>query len=202
VIDAHPEDIAMLDFVRPDGTRVMRTVADYRQLNDALFHAGVGSGSQFEWEDTPNRLHFYVVERRRDASGVLSYVVAVRSLDGPGGRARGVAAAAPATQTMTGASGAVDVRITNTGTAGSSSAAGSSAFAYDVFRLSVAIDGAGWTADLPNALAAVKAGESTTVPVHIRRTSAVTGSAKLTVKAVSESDSSKTAVAAAAVVAK
>ena len=62
VIDAHPEDIRMVDFKRPNGEPVMRTVADYRQLNDALFHAGLNSGSQYEWEDTPNRLHFYVVD--------------------------------------------------------------------------------------------------------------------------------------------
>jgi M6 family metalloprotease-like protein len=45
VIDAHPEDIKVLDFKRPNGEPVMRTVADYRQLNDALFHAGLNSGS-------------------------------------------------------------------------------------------------------------------------------------------------------------
>src|SRR5581483_3551483 len=66
LIDAHPEDIHMVDFVRPHGEKVMRTIADYRQLNDALFHAGFNSGSQYEWEDTPNRLHFYIVDRTTD----------------------------------------------------------------------------------------------------------------------------------------
>lgn len=56
----------LVDFVKPNGTKVMRTIADYRQLNDALFHAGLRSGSQFEWEDTPNRLHFYRRVRRCD----------------------------------------------------------------------------------------------------------------------------------------
>ena len=73
VIDAHPEDIGKVDFIRPDGTAVMRTPADYRQLNDALFHAGLNSGSEFEWEDAPNRLHFYVIDVHRDSAGVLSY---------------------------------------------------------------------------------------------------------------------------------
>ena len=41
VIDAHPEDIAKIDYIKPDGSVVMRTIADYRQLNDALFHAGL-----------------------------------------------------------------------------------------------------------------------------------------------------------------
>ena len=90
VIDAHPEDINMIDFRRPDGTPVMRTVADYRQLNDALFHAGLNSGSYYEWEDTPNRLHFYIIDLSRDESGILSYKVGVRSLDGSGPQGRGV----------------------------------------------------------------------------------------------------------------
>jgi M6 family metalloprotease-like protein len=90
VIDAHPEDIHMVDFKRPKGEPVMRTVADYRQLNDALFHAGLNSGSQFEWEDGPNRLHFYVVDVHHDSKGLLSYTVAARSLDGAGPQTRGV----------------------------------------------------------------------------------------------------------------
>jgi len=36
VIDAHPEDINLVDYISPGGEKVMRTVADYRQLNDAL----------------------------------------------------------------------------------------------------------------------------------------------------------------------
>jgi len=72
VIDAHPEDIGRLDFKRPHGEPVMRSIADYRQLNDALFHAGLNSGSQYEWEDTANRLHFYVIDAHRDERGVLS----------------------------------------------------------------------------------------------------------------------------------
>ncbi len=56
-------------------------------MNDALFHAGTHSGSQFEWEDTPNRLHFYIVDAHHDANGILSYTVGVRSLDGRGATA-------------------------------------------------------------------------------------------------------------------
>ena len=36
-----------VDYYKPDGTPIMRTVADYRQLNDALFHAGTNSGSSY-----------------------------------------------------------------------------------------------------------------------------------------------------------
>jgi hypothetical protein len=165
VIDAHTEDIRMEDFKRPNGEPVMRTIADYRQLNDALFHAGLNSGSQYEWEDTPNHLHFYVVDLQTDARGILTYTVAVRSLDGAGPAARGVAlAAAPQSCVVT---------ITNTSTAG-----------YDIYRLSVT-QGAG---RLSNALAAVKAGESQQIPVY-----ATAGA--VTLKAVSESDPTKSATA-------
>ena len=88
VIDAHPEDIKMVDFKKPDGTVVMRTPADYRQLNDALFHAGTNSGSAFEWKDEANRLHFYVIDVKRSKDGILSYQVGVRAMDaapGPSG---------------------------------------------------------------------------------------------------------------------
>jgi M6 family metalloprotease-like protein len=80
VIDAHPEDINKVDYIKPDGERIMRTIADYRQLNDALFHAGLNSGSQFEWEDKPNRLHFYVIDIQKNDDGIISYKIGVRSL--------------------------------------------------------------------------------------------------------------------------
>ena len=40
-------------------------------------------------------------------------------------------------------------------------------FASDIYRVSVSVDGAGWEADVQNALVAVKAGESIDVPVHV-----------------------------------
>jgi M6 family metalloprotease-like protein len=165
VIDAHPEDIQMVDFKRPHGEPVMRTVADYRQLNDALFHAGLNSGSQFEWEDTPNRLHFYIVDLHKDAAGVLSYTIGVRSLDGAGPQARGVSLTPAANCAFT---------LANTGAADST----------DIYRLSASAQGAaGATAQLANALAAVKAGQTQLIPVY------VTGAAgTVTLKAQSESD--------------
>jgi M6 family metalloprotease-like protein len=97
VIDAHPEDIDMVDFVRPgSGERVMRTIADYRQLNDALFHAGLRSGSEYEFVDEPNRVHVYVIDRHVDLTGVLSYSVGVRSLEAAGPQARGGGGRGPA----------------------------------------------------------------------------------------------------------
>jgi hypothetical protein len=62
VEDAHPEDINQVDYVSPDGTPVMRTIGGYRQLNDALFHAGTHSGSQNEYIDAANNVHFYVLD--------------------------------------------------------------------------------------------------------------------------------------------
>ena len=91
VIDANPQDIGMTDYVLPDGTQVPITIGDYRQLSDALFHAGNGSGSEYEYVDEANRLHFYVLDVKRNKAGELAYTVAVRSLDGAGPQRRGVA---------------------------------------------------------------------------------------------------------------
>ena len=181
VIDSHPEDIHVVDFKRPNGEAVMRTVGDYRQLNDALFHAGLKSGSQFEFVDKPNGLHFYVVDLEKDAAGVLSYTIAVRSLEGAGPQARGV--------TLTANTGAAcSFRLANTG-----AASADEPYRSDVYRLSVTADGAGWTAELANALAAVKAGENTAVPVSTSHSGNAASTARVTVKAQSESDPSKSA---------
>lgn len=196
VIDARPEDINMVDFVRPDGTKVMRTVADYRQLNDALFHAGLESGTQYEWEDTANRLHFYVIDVQKDAQGILSYTVGVRSLDGAGPQARGVSATAPSS--VSGGSGQFDVMVKNTGTAAPVDASlhPQDASAYtgsDVYRLSANVTGQGWTVRIQNALVAVKFGESIKIPVHATGGTGASASATVTLTAVSESDPSKKA---------
>ncbi|MCJ7628829.1 MAG: hypothetical protein MUO50_10635, partial [Longimicrobiales bacterium] len=118
VIDAHPEDINVVDYVKPNGEEVMRTVADYRQLNDALFHAGLGSGSESEWEDPFNRLHFYVTDLERDADGILSYTLGVRSLDGSGPQERGVGLEGPAEASVGQPNTPVTFTLSNTGSAG------------------------------------------------------------------------------------
>ena len=190
-IDAHPKDINLVDFVKPNGDRVMRSMADYRQLNDALFHAGLRSGSQYEWRDEANRLHFYVIERRAGATGVLSYVVAVRSLDGPGPRARGLKADAPPAARANGGRPSYSVTVTNTGSVPERTAgqpAPASVFGSDIYRVSVEATGAGWEADVQNALVAVRPGEAARVPVFARRTSGRAASARVTVSVVSESD--------------
>jgi hypothetical protein len=170
VIDARPEDLNMVDFIKPDGTKVMRTIADSRQLNDALFHAGTNSGSEYEWKDEPNRLHFYVIDVKRDKNGILSYVVGVRSMDGAGPQKR------DATASIEGN----DLVLRNTGQGS------------DIYRLSASIEGTGWRVDLPNALAAAAEGKSTRVPLRLTQG---TGAARLSVTATSESDPSKKIVA-------
>jgi hypothetical protein len=159
-------------------------------LNDALFHAGTNSGSQYEWEDAPNRLHFYVVNVHHDSKGILSYTVGVRSLDGAGPRQRGVTIAAPAGVVR---GGSCVFTVKNTGAPAATDAA---AFLNnDIYRFSVTAGGQGWSADLPNPLAAVKSGESQ--PVSVRMTHAGSGAAtgNVTLKAVSESDPNRSATA-------
>ena len=192
VVDAHPEDIDMLDFRRPHGEPVMRTIADYRQLNDALFHAGLNSGSQFEWEDTPNRLHFYAIDAHRDAQGILSYDVAVRSLDGSGPQKRGVSLAGPATAEMPN-SASLSFTLRNTGAPAEK--APSPHLNRDVYRLSVSVQGTGWSAQLLNALAAAQFGDSQSIPVYVTRTLGSASAATVTLTAVSESDPTKIATA-------
>jgi M6 family metalloprotease-like protein len=200
VIDAHPEDIDVVDYVKPNGEKVMRTIADYRQLNDALFHAGRDSGSQFEWEDTANRLHFYVIDLHKDADGILSYTLAVRSLDGSGPQERGLGLEAPANQTVKQANTPVIFTLTNTGKAVTTDPAlhPADAIPYlnaDVYRLSVSVEGEGWSSRLLNGLAAVEFGKSQKVKVYVTPSDESAPSATLTLRATSESDPSITATA-------
>jgi len=200
VIDAHPEDINMVDYVKPNGERAMRTIADYRQLNDALFHAGLDSGSQFEWEDTPNRLHFYVIDRHLNKDGILSYTLGIRSLDGSEPQERGAALQGQSKQKIQGVVTPLSFILENTGKAAKTDPAlhPSDAKAYlnsDVYRLSVSVKGKWWSARLLNALAAVEFGMSKTVVVYAGCEDRSSPQATLTLRAVSESDPSKTAIA-------
>jgi hypothetical protein len=132
-------------------------------------HAGLRSGSQYEWKDEGNRLHFYVIDRRADAQDVRSYVVGVRSLDGAGPQARAVRAGTPASASAKASAPSYTMTVTNSGSAPDvvvgHPGAPASAFASDIYRMTVSVEGAGWDADVQNALVAVKAGESARVPV-------------------------------------
>ncbi len=201
VIDANPQDMNMVDYYKPDGTPVMRTIADHRQLNDAAFHAGVGSGSEYEWVDPYNRLHFYVIDRLVGSDGVIDYQVGIRSLDGSGPQARGVALANGKVGKRTRAGwNDCTFRLTNTGEAAATPADAHPEDAErflrnDIYRLSASVEGEGWEASLYNALATAKFGRAVDVPVFVTRGATGSGQAVITLTAVSEGDPSKTATA-------
>ncbi|KAI8948756.1 M6 metalloprotease [Xylaria longipes] len=197
VIDANPQDIDVVDFYRPDGTPSKLTVGDYRQLADALFHAGTRSGSQFEFVDEPNRLHFYVLNTRRDDVGVLHYTVAVRSLDGSSASKHGVKLKA-GTVAENGKAKATDkgvtcsFQLTNSGQYVDGHAAHpqdlSAYLKSDIYRLSAKVDGQGWRVELPNALAVAEYGKATTVNVAVGAAAEAKSSAVVTLTAKSESN--------------
>ncbi len=196
LIDPNPQDIGMIDFYRPDGTPVAVVRGDPRQLNDATFHAGTNSGSEYEYVDTFNNLHFYVVGTRRGDDGVLRYQVAVRRVGQGDPFRRNVAVDRP---TKKRASGLVTCRfpVTNTGRAATGpitggGAAGADMFEFDVFRVSATSSSAGWTVTLPNVLAAAKALETVQVPVHVVHEGGA-GGTTVTLTATSETDPTKTA---------
>lgn len=196
VIDAHPEDINMIDFVKPDGTPVMRTIADYRQLNDALFHAGLNSGSKFEYIDSDNALHFYIIDLKRDKRGILTYTLGVRSTEESGGRVRSFALSAPSVSRIGQKVAKVGFTLTNNDPVapvdGSVHKVRDAALwlANDIYRIKVSVSGDGWEAIVLNELATLKPGESSDIPVYIKPPAVKGSSATITVTAVSESDPS------------
>ncbi|SCG60460.1 M6 family metalloprotease domain-containing protein [Micromonospora siamensis] len=199
VVDANPQDIDMVDFYRPDGTPQKITMGDYRQLSDALFHAGANSGSEYEYVDEANRLHFYVLNLRRDGDGVLSYTVAVRSLDGAGPSRRGVALSKGklATRDMPNPGGSTcTFDLTNTGEYVAADAQHpedvTDHLRSDVYRLSASVGGTGWQVELPNELATAKFGTSTTVDVSVGAAADATATTLVTLTATSESDPTRT----------
>ncbi len=200
-IDAHPEDIGMVDFYRPDGTPVAVVRGDPRQLNDATFHAGTNSGSQYEYVDTFNSLHFYVIAKHTDANGVISYDIGVRRTLGAGPFVRGVALGQATKKGQRPAWLATcSFPLTNTGTAGTG------IFDSDIYRVSATSSSSDWKVTLPNALAGAKAGQTVQVPVHVLRSKDDNGggATKTTVRltATSEADPSKTATQTCAVAVK
>jgi hypothetical protein len=196
VIDAHPENINKVDYVRVDGTPVMRTIADYRQLNDALFHSGNISGSLYEWEDVPNRLHFYIIDLKKNEDGILTYKIGIMSLDGSGSQKRGIGIVPPSSFRMKNQAEYCVFNITNTGEPSVKDTTQpdktiSAVLGYDIYRLSVSITGKGWNSQIMNSLASVKPGNSEKVPVYISCEKGSSSSAIVTFTARSESDPSK-----------
>ncbi|KAF6805161.1 m6 family metalloprotease domain-containing protein [Colletotrichum musicola] len=213
VVDAHPEDIELVDFVRPNGSVAMATTGDYRQLADALFHAGTGSGSEFEFVDAANDLHFYIIDRHRDANGVLSYTVAVRSVSGSGGASQHDVSLEDGlvtdlgTNSPTGRGVTCSFRLANSGThvaVDPDEAAHpedvSAFLESDVYRLSAEVEGAGWRVQVPNALFAARFGETKTAHVWAAAAADAADEAVVTLRATSESDPSVAATATCKVV--
>ena len=172
-------------------------MGDYRQLADALFHAGTRSGSQFEHVDTANRLHLYVVAKHRDAAGVLSYTVAARSLDSSGGGS--VAGVALSPGSVAGKSAqkpgvSCVFTLKNTGLAAPGADPG--VFGSDVFRLNatVAAGADGWRVVVPNALAAVPFGGEAMVRVAVGAAEGAAEKATVELTATSEMDGRTRAV--------
>ncbi|SEG39144.1 M6 family metalloprotease domain-containing protein [Nonomuraea solani] len=199
VIDANPQDIGMTDYVMPDGTQVPITVGDYRQLSDALFHAGTDSGSEYEYVDEANRLHFYITDVHRNRKGELSYTVAIRSLDGAGAQKRGVkllgTAGLPTGKNLS----TCKFPLFNTGKAapaqGQHPEDVSAYLNSDLYRLKAEVQGKGWTAQLPNALSSVAFGKQSLVSVNAVRGAGADRLARVKLTATSESDPSKTVTA-------
>jgi M6 family metalloprotease-like protein len=206
VVDANPQDIGMTDYVLPDGTKVPITIGDYRQLSDALFHAGTNSGSEYEYVDEANRLHFYVTNVKRDRHGVLSYTVAVRSLDGSGPAKRGVRLNPTVGQPGPAGTATCAFPLTNTGKAaapqGQHPEDVSRYLKGDVYRLSAKIDGRGWTVNLPNALTTAQAGERVAVGVQAKYAASSATLGRITLTATSESDPTKKSTATCLAVAR
>lgn len=182
VIDANDEDIEEVDFVRPDGTEAKYSLGDYRQLSDALFKAGTDEDIVSEYVDEHNRLHFYVLDKKYDEDGILSYRVSVRHLDGAGDYERGVTAestmkelAEPgkvATQTF---------NVTNTGEA------------TDLIRIGIETD-SGWETMIQHEVIEIEPGETVDVPVYVEIPENEEELTTVTLTATSETDNEQVAV--------
>ncbi|KYK56565.1 mucin [Drechmeria coniospora] len=203
-IDANPQDINQVDFYRPNGTAAMMSLGDYRQLSDALFHAGTRSGSKFEYADKVNSLHFYIVEKHRDQRGILSYTVGMRSLRSSEGSEHGakLSAGKPVMSqelTPTGKGVFCSFNLTNNGTKSATGNPPKDMLPYlgsDIYRLQAKVEGAGWRVEVPNALAVAKFGETVAVQVAVGASTAADARAKVMLTVQSESDPRVRATAA------
>lgn len=211
VIDANPEDAHVVDFYYPNGTARYWSIGDYRQLVDALFHAGTRSGSAYEHIDEANGVHVYVLDINRDATSVLHYTVGVSSTASSNSStpSYGVELAPGTVETTNSISASwCTFTLKNTGTAAPyvASAHPQDLSAYtgaDIFKLSAEVDGEGWKVETPNALAWAKFGEETVAKVAVGTTSKggyqTGGKAVVTLTATSEGDKKVVASAECAV---
>ncbi|PVI01166.1 M6 metalloprotease [Periconia macrospinosa] len=187
VIDANPEDAHVVDFYYPNGTARYWSIGDYRQLVDALFHAGTRSGSQFEHIDTANDVHIYILDTLRDETGVLSYTVGISSASSsnstskvasPYGLTLSKGTSAPLTTASSSKYSQISACTFTLSNTGSPSNATSSAshpqdltkyLGQDIYKLSASVATEGWEVVLPNALAHAPFGGQTEVVVGVGR---------------------------------
>ncbi|KAL1607898.1 hypothetical protein SLS60_002836 [Paraconiothyrium brasiliense] len=199
IIDANPQDAHVIDFYLPNGTARYWSIGDYRQLVDALFHAGTRSGSEYEHVDEANGLHFYVLDINRDDTGILHYTVGVSSTASNGTAASYGVELGEGTVDATNSTSASWCAFTlkNTGSAASNASSVhpqdlSAYLGSDIYKLSAEVEGAGWKVETPNALAWAKFGEETTARVAVGTTGGYStgGEAVVTLTVTSESDAS------------
>lgn len=178
----------MIDFFLPNGTAFMISIGDYRQLADALFHAGTNSGSEFEHVDEANGLHLYIIDMSRDDTGVLRYTVGARSLEGSGSASYGVELS-EGEVVASGPKGYMcSFDLANSGASGSNDDDSLAEYQSDIYRLSAEVEGEGWRVQLPNLLAAAAFGESTLANVAVGAAEDAVGEAVVMLTATSESD--------------
>ncbi|EFY92297.1 mucin [Metarhizium acridum CQMa 102] len=194
-IDANPQDIKLKDFVRPNGTEAMITMGDYRQLLDALFHAGTRSGSKAEYRDEANGLHFYILEKIRDKSGVVSYTVGARALNSTsksGFSVRlGKGRPEPSGNTPTGKGIFCSFDLVNDGKYNKGCGVTSALephVGFDIYRLQAKVKGKGWRTEVPNALVAAKFGEKVVANIAVGATANADDVGVVTLTVTSESD--------------
>lgn len=199
-IDANPQDINVIDFFLPNGSPRYLTIGDYRQLADALFHAGTRSGSEFEYVDKANKLHFYIININRDSTGVLRYTVGVRSLDGSGPSKRGLkldkAELVSGKPSSGGALYTIELKNKGNYKENKNPTAKhpgdvTKFLNSDVYRVRAEITGKGWKVEVPNALATAENDKTTTVSVAVGADKGAEKEARVTVSVSSESDPEK-----------
>ena len=162
----------------------MISLGDYRQLSDALFHAGTDSGSEYEYIDEANGLAFYVLDRQRDEDGVLSYKIAVRSLANKSDVRRGVRLGRPDADRI-GKSFKVEIPVTNTG------AGAGERFDSDIYRIQTKVRGHGWKSWRPKDVMAVRSGERSKAVLYVTPRKRSSRATNVFVTVRSESDPSK-----------
>lgn len=136
----------------------------------------------------------------KNKEGIISYTLAVRSLDGSGPQKRGVALEAPAKLKIKESLTPLTFTLKNTGKPAEVDPPlrPSDAAQYtnhDVYRLSVSVEGEGWNAKLLNGLTAVEFGQSAKIKICVLPEDGSSSRATVILQAASESDPSKTAAA-------